>query len=224
MAASESAPSAGPPANLILPLFPLPDVTLFPHTFLPLHVFETRYRAMVSDAMARDRRLAVVKLLPGYERGYEGKPAVASVSGAGEIVKWERLPSGRFNILVKGQWRVRIERELPTDTLYRLAIARRIADEDAAAADVAPMIGRVRAAGGRLLEALDRPRDLLDSLLGADQPPAVIADRAAAAFVPDPGVRQELLETLAVGRRLERLAGALEALVKELSGGRDAGD
>ena len=57
--------------QLILPIFPLPDVTFFPHTFLPLHVFESRYRAMVTDALARDRRIAVVRLRPGYETSYE---------------------------------------------------------------------------------------------------------------------------------------------------------
>ncbi len=45
-------------STLILPIFPLPDVTFFPHTLLPLHVFEARYRAMVMDTLARDRRLA----------------------------------------------------------------------------------------------------------------------------------------------------------------------
>jgi Lon protease-like protein len=48
--------------SAIVPIFPLPDVTFFPRTLLPLHVFEARYRAMVMDALARDRRLCVVKL------------------------------------------------------------------------------------------------------------------------------------------------------------------
>ena len=68
---------------LILPIFPLPEVTFFPHTFLPLHVFETRYRAMVQDALARDHRIAVVRLRPGYEARYEGKPPVFSVCEIG---------------------------------------------------------------------------------------------------------------------------------------------
>ncbi len=69
-------PDAVPP--LTLPIFPLPDVTFFPNTLLPLHVFEARYRAMVMDVLARDRRLAVVKLVPGFEATYAGKPDRAS--------------------------------------------------------------------------------------------------------------------------------------------------
>jgi len=98
-----AAPAA---ATLVLPIFPLPEVTLFPHTFLPLHIFEARYRAMVADALARDRRLAVARLEPGYERTYDGRPPVRAVAGAGEIVNWERQSSGRYNILLKGLCRV----------------------------------------------------------------------------------------------------------------------
>jgi uncharacterized protein len=201
---------------LILPIFPLPDVTFFPHTFLPLHVFETRYRAMVTDALARDRRIAVVRLRPGYEARYEGKPEVFAVAGAGEIVNCERLASGRFNILVKGQWRVRIDAELPSDTLYRMVRARRL--EDAHAGDVKELIARIRASCKQLLEALDRPLDVLDGALGPDETAGAIADRVAAAFLPDPSLRQSLLETLDVGERLQRVAHALDDLANELKG------
>src|SRR5918995_3498649 len=103
---------------VIVPIFPLPDVTFFPRTLLPLHVFEARYRAMVIDVLERDRRLAVVKLRPGYEASYEGKPAVHPVAGLGEIVSCERLATGRYNILLQGECRALIEHELPSDTLY----------------------------------------------------------------------------------------------------------
>ena len=207
-----------PPLNL--PIFPLPDVTFFPHTLLPLHVFEARYRAMVMDSLARDRRLAVVKLKPGFEASYAGKPAVHAVAGAGEIVSWERLATGRYNILVKGEWRVQIESERPSDTLYRIVTARRL-DDVAPTTDVAAAIARIREACGRLLRALDRPSDLLDTALAEGQQPGAIADRIAAAVVPDANLRQELLETLDVTRRLDRLGLALEQLVNELRGGRE---
>ena len=206
---------------LTLPIFPLPDVTFFPSTLLPLHVFEARYRAMVMDALARDRRLAVVKLQPGFDQvTYQGKPAVHAVAGAGEIVSWERLATGRYNILVKGEWRVRIEAERPSDTLYRIVSAQKLEDV-VPLTDVAAALARIREACGRLLQALDRPPDLLDTALAPGQAPGVIADRIAAAVVPDAALRQELLETLDVARRLDRLALALDDLINELREGRE---
>ena len=78
-------------APIALPIFPLPDLAFFPHTMLPLHIFEARYRAMITDCLSRDKRLAVVGLKPGYETGYEGRPAVHEITGIGRIVRWERL-------------------------------------------------------------------------------------------------------------------------------------
>src|SRR5206468_3872332 len=80
------------------------------------------------SALARDRRLAVVKLVPGFEATYAGKPPVHPVAGAGEIVSWERLATVRYNILLKGEWRIRIEGERPSDTLYRIVTAQKLED------------------------------------------------------------------------------------------------
>ncbi len=214
-----------PVSSMVVPIFPLPDVTFFPHTLMPLHIFEARYRAMVMDALERDRCLAIVRLRPGYEATYAGKPAVYAVAGVGEIVSFERLATGRYNILVRGDARVRIESEVPSDTLYRIARARRLDDvEDPAAApprDVEDALTRIRAACAILLTALDRPGDLLDTALAEGQPAGAIADRVAAAVLPEADLRQELLETLDVPARVTRVAGALETLVKELKGGRE---
>ena len=208
---------AAPP--LIVPIFPLPDVTFFPSTLLPLHVFEARYRVMVIDALERDRRLAVVKLQPGYEATYAGKPAVHAVAGLGEIVSCERLATGRYNILLRGEARVRLEQELPSDTLYRLVRARRLVDREPAV-DLGPALERIRVACRALLDALGRPADLLDTALADGQAPGVIADRVAAAVLPDADARQRLLEMLDAAARVTTVATALEALVKELKGGR----
>jgi len=205
---------------VIAPIFPLPDVTFFPHTLMPLHVFEARYRVLVIDALERDRKLAVVRLQPGYEATYAGKPAVHAVGGLGEIVSCERLATGRYNILLRGECRVRIEQELPTDTLYRVVRARRLVDGEAAG-DAAAALARIRAACRTLLGALARPADLLDTALAGGQAPGVIADRVAAAVLPDTDLRQSLLETLDVTARVTRVADALESLVRELKGGRE---
>ena len=203
----------------MLPIFPLPDLTFFPHTLLPLHIFEARYRAMVVDAMARDRRLAVVRLRPGYELAYAGKPAVYDVAGAGEIVKCERLPTGRYNLVLKGDTRIRIQQELPTDTLYRVVRAERLEDRPPQQ-DLESEVARIREACHRLLQALGRPRELLDEALKPEHSPGMIADQIAA-VLPDADVRQELLETVDVESRVARLHAALEELVRQISGGKD---
>ena len=207
------------PAVMVVPIFPLPEVTFFPHTLLPLHVFEARYRAMVMDVLARDRRLAIVKLRPGYEAQYEAKPAVHPVGGVGEVVSWERLANGRYNILVRGDARIRIDRELPTDTLYRVVRATALHDT-APRGDLSAALARIRVACAAMLAALERPADLLDTALAEGQPSGVLADRIAAAVIPDVALRQELLETVDVDGRVERVAAAVEAVVRELKGGR----
>ena len=206
-------------ALVVAPIFPLPEVTLFPGTLLPLHIFEARYRAMVGDALARDRRICMVQLEPGYEASYAGKPPVRAVGGLGEIVSCERLATGRYDLVLRGEARVRIVQERPTDTLYRVVVAQRIEDV-APAADVTPLVERVRAACRSLLGVLGRPANFLDAALADGQGPGVIADRIAAGVLPGAAVRQELLETAEVDLRLNRLVLALEALVDELRRGR----
>lgn len=203
---------------LVVPIFPLPEVTFFPHTMLPLHVFEARYRALVTDALGRDRRLVVVQLRPGWQDDYAGRPPVAPVAGVGEIVGCERLATGRYNIALKGLARVRIVRELPADTLYRLVEGVELDDVEPSE-DVSGTVARIRASCERLLRVLDRPETLLADVLGTDPSPAVLGDRVASAILPDPALRQELLETVDVARRLTRLSQALEELVRQVPGG-----
>ena len=73
-----------------IPIFPLPNAVLFPNVFMPLHIFEARYRAMVSDALAGDRIIGMVLLRPGYEREYEGRPPIYPVGCAGVITHSDR--------------------------------------------------------------------------------------------------------------------------------------
>ena len=79
-----------------IPLFPLPNVVLFPNVFLPLHIFEPRYRQMVHQALAADRMIGMVLLKPGYEGQYEQTPPIYDVGCAGTITHVERLPDGRI--------------------------------------------------------------------------------------------------------------------------------
>jgi Lon protease-like protein len=103
-----------------IPIFPLPNVVLFPNVFLPLHIFETRYRQMVDEALSGDRIIGMVLLRPGWQGNYEGRPAVYPIGCAGVITHAERLADGRFNIVLRGMEKFRIHDE-ETGRAYRLA-------------------------------------------------------------------------------------------------------
>lgn len=206
-------------AELEIPIFPLPDVVFFPSTVLPLHVFEPRYRQMVVDCLAGDGRLAVVMLRPGWERDYYGRPPVFAVAGAGEIIQSERLADGRYNILLEGQMRIRIEEEIRTDLAYRVARARRLAD---VVPDGAALPGRLLALRGsyaKLLEAFGQAHpELVGRLTVAGGTPGAVIDRIVSAVVPDAAVRQRILEALDVAERLDLAAAALEDLLTMVAG------
>jgi Lon protease-like protein len=104
------------------PLFPLPSVALFPHATLPLHVFEPRYRALTADALAGERLIAMATLQPGWETAYETKSAaIHPVVCLGRVTLDERLPDGRYLLLLRGLCRARIVTEFDTRLPYRTA-------------------------------------------------------------------------------------------------------
>ena len=103
-----------------IPIFPLPNVVLFPNVFLPLHIFETRYRQMVDAALNGDRIIGMVLLRPGWEGDYEGRPPVYPIGCAGVMTHSERLADGRFNIVLRGMEKFRITGE-ESGRSYRVA-------------------------------------------------------------------------------------------------------
>ena len=106
----------------LLPLFPLPTVVLFPNVFLPLHVFEPRYREMIADALAGDRLIGMVLLRDGWQSDYEGRPPVYPVGCSGVITHVERLSDGRYNLVLRGLDRFRIVAEDHGKSYRRAAV------------------------------------------------------------------------------------------------------
>jgi len=194
-------------------LFPLPDIVLFPKMRLPLHVFEPRYRRLVSDALGDDKVIAVVRLKPGYERDYYGCPAIYDVCGMGRIVDHSRLPDGRFNIMVEGTHRARLLDELTSEP-YRLS--RALVLEDLESLNGAGAGALKRELGNLvrlLLPHLSPPTDTLERALNEASSAGECADALAATLVSDPDVRQELLEELDPVERMTRLIGRLHELL-----------
>ena len=103
-----------------IPIFPLPDVVLFPTVFLPLHIFEPRYREMVRDALEGDRIIGMVMLRQGYESEYAGRPHVYPIGCAGLISHTEPLDDGRYNLVLRGLEKFRVVGEERVGG-YRLA-------------------------------------------------------------------------------------------------------
>src|SRR3954467_2900448 len=100
--------AASSDGEFLLPLFPLPDLVFFPNTRLPLHVFEPRYRQMVTDALDTDKRFGIHFLRPGWQNDYYGTPAIHLLGTIGTIEQAVPLEDGKFNILVRGDGRFRV--------------------------------------------------------------------------------------------------------------------
>jgi len=189
----------------LIPVFPLPNVVLFPGVFLPLHVFEMRYREMVRDCLAGDRLIGVSLLRPGWEHDPEGRPAIYQVGCAGLVSHVEELGDGRYNLVLHGVEKYRIVNEEDPQRAYR-RVSVEYVDERMTPAD---------------RESIRRRRHQLERLLSvvAESPehpfPSNLSDEevinALAQYLDlEPIERQALLEQDGVARRCDALVELLE--------------
>ncbi len=112
-----------------LPVFPLPNVVLFPGGLLSLHIFEPRYKAMIRNALKSDKFIGMVLLRDGWEAEYYGDAAVEPIGCAGLIEVYEKLPAGRFNILLRGTERFGVRKVYQTNC-WRTAEITRLPETD----------------------------------------------------------------------------------------------
>jgi Lon protease-like protein len=198
-----------------VPLFPLPNVVLFPQAVLPLHIFEERYKAMTADALQSNRQIAMALLRPGWEKSYHATPEIDPVVCVGTILSHERLADGRYNFLLQGTTRARIVREVG-DAAYRIARLEPLVEEPADEADLASerrrlamafQDPRLRSTGiGR------RFREMLDSTV----PTPIISDLVAFNFLDHVPLKQSLLADRDVRHRVGRIVEAFEVLYSHL--------
>jgi uncharacterized protein len=122
---------------MIVPLFPLPNVVLFPKTPMPLYIFEEKYRTMVREVLAGNGELVIGLLRAGLESSYTSVSAVHEIACLGRIETYEELEDGKYNIVVVGIHRVRIIREVQHSP-YQLVEVERIqnAEYDERSAEV----------------------------------------------------------------------------------------
>jgi len=191
----------------LLAIFPLPTVVLFPGVFLPLHIFEPRYREMVADALATDRLIGMVLLRQGWEADYERRPPVYSVGCSGLITHCEKLQDGRYNIVLRGLDRFRIVGEDETRA-YRRARTEPLPEPGLTSQDRALL----RQQRGRL-EALIAPSERgggIDARAAEAMSDEDLVNALAQYLDLEPIEKQALLEQPAVPARARALIELLE--------------
>jgi Lon protease-like protein len=200
-----------------LPMFPLPNVVLFPHALLPLHIFEDRYQALARDVLAGHHYLAISLLTSPEDADSLDRPPVQRIAGVGEVVMAHELPDGRFNLVVRGRARVRIDDELDSDRPYRIISATELPDLPAAdPAELRDADQSLRALVGQLADSIPEGGELLRQVVVSQETPSELVDVLAAALVVDPTLRQRLLETRDVLKRIERVSGEVVAMTSRI--------
>jgi Lon protease-like protein len=194
-------------------IFPLSGALLFPGLQLPLHVFEPRYRALISDALARDRRIGMIQ----PQRPAEGAPLFL-VGCLGKIGEVEALDDGRFNIVLEGETRFRTLRELDVGTPFRQVEAELLAeDEDAALAPVERALFEREAR--RFADAQGYGVDW-DSVARLDDQSLINGVSQIAPF--DAAAKQALLEANDISERCELLVQLMQFFGRHDGGDDDA--
>jgi Lon protease-like protein len=212
-----------PEGEFLLPLFPLPNIVFFPHTRLPLHVFEPRYRQMVQDALEADERFGMILLRPGWETEYFGAPPVYDCGTVGTIEQAVPLEDGRYNIVVRGDARFRILEEV-SRVPYRTA--RVIAEFDDA-----PAAAEAHAQREWLADIARQYLQYLPDQSAVPEIETVSLDALTNALVMslnlDMEEKQKLLEQRNLLARAEQIGGELASRMESLrflAGFRRGGD
>ena len=194
-----------------VPLFPLPNVVLFPRAVLPLHIFEERYKAMTADALEGDGVIAMALLKSGWEKCYYAAPAIEPIVCVGRILTHEKLPDGKYNFLLQGIARGRVVGEDRTRP-YRVGHLELLAEPDVMEIDLENERHRLTCMLSEgicsNLPVVKQFRQMLTSTM----PTAEIADLLAFNFVEDVRVKQSLLAETDARRRVERLIPILDEL------------
>jgi uncharacterized protein len=212
MSLEPSCSTAEPSSCLIpgrIPLFPLPTIVLFPKIYLPLHIFEPRYRQMVADAHTMGSCIGMALFKEGWEENYYGNPAIYTLGCVGRVVCTQNLPDGRSNIVLQGICRYKILEETCDRTPYRQARIMPVPEEI-----LDPLTREVRMDLMTILrESLvsdDSDQALLRNGLETKFSDEVLVNTLSASLEFTPLEKQLLLEADTVRQRARRLSDLLQ--------------
>jgi Lon protease-like protein len=192
----------------VVRLFPLPNFVMMPHVLKGFHIFEPRYRELVDHALAKDKLIGLVLPREGWDKDYEGSFAIHSVGCLTMIQEHERLEDGRFNLVLRGLCRVRLEHEMLTSTLYRQAKVMLL--PDVIINDDGAWRHELQEAVLPWLAAEGEGRDQFLKLVDSSAPLGTIVDVVSFALPLPADWKQDLLETIDVAERVRRLGQLLK--------------
>jgi Lon protease-like protein len=197
-----------------IPIFPLPQVVLFPELRCPLHIFEPRYRELTQAALDGERRIGMVTVRPEHAADLAGNPPIYAVGCEGRIIDSTRHPDGRFDILLLGTRRFRVVEEAPriAGRLYRVARVEGLADgvQPADAAELGALRETALAKLGLLLEQASGGQQRFDPSVLDDADDQTAVNALCQILDLHPVEKQSLLEEDRLLERLERLDGLLD--------------
>jgi ATP-dependent Lon protease len=190
-----------------LPLFPLP-VVLFPGTAIPLHIFEPRYRILLSDCMEGDKRFGILRLPDGTS---EAEIARGTVGCIAEVLSTEALPDGRSNVIVRGVERFTFESFVTAPHPYHVCRTSSFEDEFEITGELVQLGGRVRDIFQRVGRAARTLSDDPEPLPDLPDDLGSLSFAIAAMIDLDLDARQALLASRSPLERLRRLDALLSA-------------
>lgn len=187
-----------------IPVFPLPQVVLFPHAELPLHIFEPRYRMMLEDCLASNGVIVIAQL------DRKGGGRINEYAGAGVITEHTKLPDGRSNIVVSGRARVRLEElvfEDPPRYPYKRARATLIPERRVNVMDYER--AALLTAASMFATEMKKHDPTFTFKLPKGVDDGGMADACAFQLVVDPAIRQAIFEQLDPLKRLRMVTNQL---------------
>jgi Lon protease-like protein len=204
-----------------LPIFPLSNVVLFPRVQTPLHLFEPRYRQLARAVIEGERRIGMVVVRPEHVSDMPGDPPIYPIGCTGLVTEHNRMPDGRYNLVLQGQHRFRVIEEVPRpeERLYRVARVVRL--EDTYPDEEHERVARLRAS---LIESVGAiVRHTQPERAGAFDPSLFegvddesLVNTLANAFAFPVEEKLELIEADSIPERFARLAGVLSFRRAEL--------
>jgi len=201
----------------IVRLFPLPNLVMFPNIMQPLHIFEPRYRQMLSHALQGDGLIATALYRPDWENCLSDDPPIFDVVTISKVIANSETEDGRCNLLLKGVSRARIIREIPTDLSYRMADVELLPEPNIDITHLAGLRSELLDGFFDLQKRIGEDGESSTQLMEKNLPLGTLADMIA--FSIDLGIfqQQQILGAVQVTSRCRKLIQFMDEKLAEIT-------